>query len=280
VGMDMCVDYRKTGKKLRLNKGDVVMATAHYDVDPTSTRYFPAPGGKHGGIMGLWFSVVECDPGTWGEVYVRRNDTCIGTPRSKSHRVGTFYDTKALCEAQTDPQNSQESSTLEIAPPEEQPSSEEADPQFGRVDLVWRDCGTSSKWTTITSVTPESMTIGGYNNLKAFGDLSRDIEAANVTVKMSSGAVGFTLMDFSGDACNGKTGQWTLLDQIHLEWHPLKCPIRAGGGFSAELRLFVDPIVPRAIAHTTTTVVVHSHGEEVGCVEVVTQSPRSETLLV
>jgi hypothetical protein len=278
--MEMCVDYRTTGKKLRLNKGDVVTATAHYDVDSTSTRYFPAPGGKHGGIMGLMFSVVECDAGTWGEVYVRRNDTCIGTPRSKSDRVGTFYETKASCETQTNPQNPQEFSFLEIAPEEEQPSSEEADPQTGKVDLVWRDCGTSTKWTNITSLTPESMTIGGYNNLKAFGDLSRDIEAANFTVKMSSGGFGLTLLDFSGDACGGKVGKWTLAHQIHLEWLPLKCPIQAGDGFSAELRLFVDPIVPRSIAHTTTTVMVHSHGEEIGCVEVVTQAPASATLFV
>jgi len=183
VGMGMCVDYRATGKKLRLNLGDVVTATAYYDVNPRSTKYLPLPGGKHGGIMALFFSVNECDEGTWNEVYVRRNNTCVGTPRSKSSRVGTFYQDKASCETQANPQ---ESSTLEIAPPtsEEQTSLEEVE-QSGKVDLVWRDCGKSSKWANITSLTPESMTIGGCTNLKAFGNLSRDVEEGNFTIKMS-----------------------------------------------------------------------------------------------
>merc|ERR1712139_82351 len=153
-------------------------------------------------------------------------------------------------------------------------------PEFGKVDLVWRDCGSSSKSANMTDLTPKSMTIGGYNNLKATGTLDRDIEAANFTLKTSSGGFGLTLLDFNGDACGDKVGKWTLYDQIHLEWKPMKCPMKAGDGFAANLRLFVDPVVPRSIAHTTTTVMVHSHGQEIGCMEVVTQAPASATLLV
>merc|ERR1712129_382861 len=124
------------------------------------------------------------------------------------------------------------------------------------------------------------MTIGGHNDIKAFGNLSQDIEAANFTLKMSSGGFGLTLFDFSGDACGEKVGKWTLADQIHLSWFPLKCPMRASDGFAAPLRLFIDPAVPRSVAHTTTTVVVHSKdGEEIACAEVVTQSPAASELL-
>merc|ERR1711982_59532 len=116
--------------------------------------------------------------------------------------------------------------------------------------------------------------------IKANGVLSNDIETAQFSVKMSSGGFGLTLMDFAGDACNGKVGQWTLAKQIHLSWLPMKCPVKAGD-FLAQLRLFVDPAVPVSIAHTTTTVLVHDQdGLEVACAEVVTQGQKSSQELV
>jgi len=278
VGLTMCVDYRETGEKLRLNKGDQFTATAHYDVDSKSTRYFPGPGGKHGGIMGLFFSVIDCDEGTWNEVYVRRNDTCVAAPRSKSDRIGTFFNDRASCAAQTNPQSPV---ALQIEPVSEAdvaPLSVEVG--SGVVDLVWRDCGTSAKLGNITGVTPATITIGGNAQLQASGVLSRDVEAATFHLKMSSGLAGLTLLDFDGDACGTKIGKWTLADQIHLTWLPMKCPVKAGD-FAASLNLFVDPAVPRAVAHTTTTIMVYDQdGAEVACAEVVTQAPASEMLVV
>lgn len=278
VGMTMCVDYRATGEKLRLNRGDKITATAYYDVDKKSTRYFPSPGGKHGGIMGLFFAVIDCDEGTWNEVYVRRNDTCVSTPRSKSDRVGTFYNDRASCEAQTNPQNP---TVPQLAPPEPDTQAESTvEPNGGKVDLIWKDCGSPSKKVNITKVTPDSMGIGLYSNIEAFGVLSEDVESATFSLKMSSGGFGLTLMDFGGDACNGKVGKWTLVDQIHLTWFPMKCPIKAGD-FSTHLRLFVDPAVPVSIAHTTTTVLVHDQdGAEIACAEVVTQGQAGQEMVV
>jgi len=272
VGLTMCVDYRATGKKLRLNEGDKMTATLYYDVDEHSTKYFPAPGGKHGGIMGLFFSVIDCDEGTWNEVYVRRNDTCVPAPRLKSNKIGTFYNNRSSCEAQTDPQSP---SIPQIAPPVEEDEQEEQ-PMVtgGKVDLIWKDCGSSAKLANITGFTPGSMGIGMYNTLKASGTLSRDVEKATFSLKMSSGGFGLTLMELAGDACSGKVGKWTLAKQIHLSWLPMKCPVKAGD-FLAQLRLFVDPAVPVFIAHTTTTVLVYDQdGAEVACAEVVTQGQK------
>jgi len=278
VGLSMCVDLRATGEKLRLNKGDQLTATAYYDVDSSSTRYFPGPGGKHGGIMGLFFSVIDCDEGTWNEVYVRRNDTCVSTPRSKSDRIGTFYNDRASCAAQSNPQSP---TTLEIEPVlkhDEPVLSEEVD--SGKVDMVWRDCGTSEKLGNITGFTPATMTIGGNSNLQASGVLSHDVEAATFHLKMSSGAAGLTLLDFDGDACGKKIAKSTLLDLIHLTWLPMKCPVKAGD-FAASMNLFVAPVVPFSFAHTTTTIMIYDQsGAEVACAEVVTQAPASELLVV
>lgn len=280
VGVEMCIDHRTLGNKIRLNKGDVLTATALYDVDKKSKLYAPLPGGKHGGAMALFFSVMDCDEGTWGEVYVVRNETCVGAPRSKSDRIGTFYNTRASCEARTDAQ--EPTPKLALPEPEVKEPKEIGTTVGKKVNVEWRDCGSSAKWVNFTKVTPATMGIGGYQNIQGYGDLNRDIEAANFTIKMSSGGFGMTLMDFSGeDACNGKVGEWTLADQIHLTWFPLSCPVKAGPGvFSSKLRLFVDPLVPMSAAHTTTTVLAHSpDGEEIFCIEVVTQAPPSDVLV-
>merc|ERR1712054_694748 len=55
VRMSECVNENKYGNKVRVNKGDVVTIEALYDVDDSSTRYAPFSGGKHGGIMALFF---------------------------------------------------------------------------------------------------------------------------------------------------------------------------------------------------------------------------------
>jgi len=276
VGLTMCVDYRNTGEKLRLNKGDQFTATAYYDVDVASTKYFPEPGGKHGGIMGLFFAVNDCDEGTWNEVYVRRNGTCVPSPRSKSDRIGTFYNDRASCAAQTDPQSPAIQQIVHAQVEDKAESSAEVGE--GEVDMVWRDCGSSSKLANITGFTPKSMTIGGSNTIKASGVLSRDVQAATFSLKMASGAAGLTLLDFGGDACGRKVGKWTLVDQIHLKWLPMKCPVKAGD-FAASLELYINPRVPRKYAHTTTTILVHDQdGEEIACAEVVTGS--APTMLV
>merc|ERR1712118_71144 len=129
------------------------------------------------------------------------------------------------------------------------------------------------------SVTPETMTLGGYTNIEGHGDLVADIEKANFTIKMASGGFGMTLLDWiPGAACNGKTGVWTLDDQIHLEKFPLNCPMKAGdNAFSSKFRLFVDPAVPVSAAHTTTTILAHDPaGKELLCLEVTTATEPSE----
>merc|ERR1711953_1442630 len=69
------------GNGLVLKKGDVMTVETYYDVDPNSKRNAPFPGGKHGGIMALFFGAMHCDPGTYGEKYVCRQGQCIGVKK-------------------------------------------------------------------------------------------------------------------------------------------------------------------------------------------------------
>jgi len=264
VGVTQCIDHRMLGNKVRLEKGDVITLSAAYDVDPTSQRHFPMPGGKHGGIMALYFAFMDCDPGTYSEVYVRRNDTCVPVPHQKRDLVGEHFDTLELCEVG---EKFSELDAIEVS--QELVADTVAEPETGKMNLLWRDCGSSGKVVDFTAITPSFMTIGKKTKIQTSGQLSRDITSANLTVKVTSGLAGLTLAAFSGDVCSESHDMWTLEDQIHLKWQPLGCPL-AAGNFSAEFDFWVSPVIPVSVAHTTTTLVAHSEGVELYCIEIVT----------
>merc|ERR1712139_681200 len=108
----------------------------------------------------------------------------------------------------------------------------------------------------------------------ASGQLSSDITAANLTVKLASGAAGLTLASFDGEACSESHGAWTLEDLIHLKWKPLGCPL-APGDFSGEMDIWISPLIPTSVAHTTMTLVAHTEDEELYCLEMVTTTGDS-----
>jgi len=93
VGFKRCIDKDVQGNTVRVNKGDVITVTGLYDVDPKSTRALPLPGGKHGGVMALFFYYMDCDADTYAADYVCRDSTCV--PVGKG--TGT-YKTSAACE--------------------------------------------------------------------------------------------------------------------------------------------------------------------------------------
>merc|ERR1712046_469777 len=97
VKISECVDHYKYNNSIRLNKGDVVTVTALYDVDKASRRNFPMPGGKHGGVMAMFFTWAECYDDTWKEKYVCRQGKCFGVPAQKTW-LFRKYDSRASCE--------------------------------------------------------------------------------------------------------------------------------------------------------------------------------------
>lgn len=284
VGVTTCIDVRLSGKEpVRLNKGDVVELTGLYDVDPASTRYAPRPGGKVGGAMGLFFSLMECDHGTWGEAYVCRNSTCVGVPRHKAKTTDTFEQCSAKCgsgdEEEVDDMipiaDYMEYHELKKAQEPAIPAVES--PKIGKVDVQWRDCSAADAPMKMFNMEPKTMGIGMFQKLTGSGTLDRVIDEANVTIRMTAAAAGLTLMDYGGNI-KEKHAMWTLLDQIHLWWIPPKMPMKAGGNdFSVEL--FVDPVVPMNLAYTTTTVLLHgkdSLSDVIACIEVATVGQGKE----
>lgn len=100
VSFDMCIDKDNLHNEVRLEAGDILTIESLYDVDVTSRRNFPMPGGKHGGIMGLFFYSIDCDEGTYDTSYVCHNDMCVetGSPNSGD------WKTREECESSCGPQ--------------------------------------------------------------------------------------------------------------------------------------------------------------------------------
>jgi hypothetical protein len=93
-----CVDRDGLGNDVRLNAGDELRIEAWYDVDSKSVGTLPLPGGKHGGVMDLFFAMMDCDPGTFGELYVCRQAACVPSFKSNAGK-GTTYATIDDCKA-------------------------------------------------------------------------------------------------------------------------------------------------------------------------------------
>lgn len=88
VNFTRCVDEDHLHNGIRLNKGDNLTIWSLYDVDEDSTRAHPMPGGKHGGIMALFFYYMSCDAGTFEDDYVCAQNSCV--PVSKHSKKGKF----------------------------------------------------------------------------------------------------------------------------------------------------------------------------------------------
>jgi hypothetical protein len=94
VSFSECVN---STNQVRLNAGDLVTILDYYDVDVNSTRNLPIPNGKHGGVMGLYFGQMDCDEGSFGEVYVCRNSACVPTYEENLATTQTWYATADDC---------------------------------------------------------------------------------------------------------------------------------------------------------------------------------------
>jgi len=94
-----CVSKQKLSNNIRLEKGDKLEVEAWYDVDPDSKLTLPMPGGKHGGVMDLFFAMIDCDPGTFGEIYVCRQSTCVPTFHGHPTRSESQWKTLGECQA-------------------------------------------------------------------------------------------------------------------------------------------------------------------------------------
>jgi hypothetical protein len=286
VDISTCVSEHAHGNKVRLHKGDVVTVNALYDVDPASTRTLPQPGGKLGGVMALFFAMMDCDAGTWGEKYVCRENTCVGVKKQLpfyEKKWQTIDDCQKSCgSTATLPSPALRGSPTAVSVPEAAPvlaDGVDLSPApvgvegLGRLQTSWQDCSGVNAIATIdsftTSARKNTIPLHGKTNLLGAGILSKDIEGGSFKLKLEAGVFGLTLIDMVGDICSQKSVS-TLYGLFRMSWEGMECPVKAGNA-SVPLSITINAIVPLLAAMTTTTVVAtRTTGEQIFCMEVIT----------
>lgn len=96
VGFEKCLDGLVPDEPVVLKKGDEVTLECLYDVDVNSTRGYPMPGGKHGGIMCLYFYGMVCDEGSYETTYTCRSGKCTNAGSMKGE-FKTMGDCETSC---------------------------------------------------------------------------------------------------------------------------------------------------------------------------------------
>merc|ERR1712242_130926 len=93
---------------------------------------------------------MDCDPGTWGEVYVCRNDKCVGVPKSKTNPTWKRFKDIESCSAKC---GSSKEKTVFPAIKAEPTVEEQLNPSpVGKVNVNWRDCGSDDRGPTIAEI--------------------------------------------------------------------------------------------------------------------------------
>jgi hypothetical protein len=95
VKFNPCIDNDNRGDGIHLKKGQRIDLDTVHDVDPQSTRSEPFPGGKHGGVMGLFFARMDCDAGESAEEFVCRESQCVLVPSRGEYRG---HNSRSRCE--------------------------------------------------------------------------------------------------------------------------------------------------------------------------------------
>jgi len=245
--------------------------------------------------MALFFAMMHCDPHTWGEQYVCRDNACVGVKKSVpflDHKrvVGRKWPTLGACQQScgksmvsalpspglrgaTSPLPSSE---LKVSPHSLPASASDLAPApepfqlpFEQLQVAWRSCVGFNAIVPIDDFGPSTIPVHGTTKFVGTGILPKDIQGGNFTIKLENGALGITLIDVWGDFCSSKSVS-TLFGLIRFTWDGFDCPVKAGKQ-SVPLSLTLAPVIPLFAAQTTTTVMAMSaQGEQLFCIEVVT----------
>jgi hypothetical protein len=133
------------------------------------------------------------------------------------------------------------------------------------LSLSWKDCGSASAKTKITSFSPSSITLGQKTTMTGQGDVSEDVSGASFDLTMT-GAIG-RLLHCAGDASVSKKCSLPL-GTGSLTFEAMKFPI-ASGTVPVNVDISLSSHLPAALAKTKTiTKATAKNGDELFCIEI------------
>jgi len=137
----------------------------------------------------------------------------------------------------------------------------------GVVKLAWSDCGDSSTHGHITSLSPDTLTLGSKTSLAGKGKVDEAIDSA--TYKVDAKAAGITVFSHNGDACKPETIKLPAgTGEIDLKG--FSCPISVGD-VELDLDVSLSAAIPSSLARVTIDLTAAaSSGDKALCVQIKT----------
>jgi hypothetical protein len=148
----------------------------------------------------------------------------------------------------------------------------------GNVKLAWSDCGDSSTHGHITSLSPDTLTLGAKTSLAGKGKVDEAIESA--TYKVDAKAAGITVFSHNGDACKPETIKLPA-GAGEIDMKGFSCPISAGA-VELDLDVSLSAAIPSSLARITIDLTAaSSSGDKALCVQIKTSpGTTKDTILV
>lgn len=258
TGFTKCIDQDNFGNQVRLNEGDVVTLEALYDVDETSERNFPFPGGKHGGIMGLYFMAMDCDDGKWPYQYHCAEDQCV---KVRGAEFETLEDCQSSC-------GSGVGASVDAA------NDVSADVDSGIFEQMkitkWEDCGdyAGGALAKITALDKDAIRLGINTPITGTGYVDQEITGGtfNILMQLPNIPILPLALEYTGDLCERK--------EIHiiagkgigkLVWDGISCPMKPGN-FSNTLEVNLAAYLPPGLVESNIVInAADQDGNQVIC---------------
>merc|ERR1719384_820519 len=141
-------------------------------------------------------------------------------------------------------------------------------PEAASLKVTWKDCGTSGTHGTVTSFSPDSMTMGAETTMTGHGSVNEQVTGGTFDMTMKAG---FITQHFNGDVCTAKTFDLPL-GLGSIKWPGMGCPV-AKGDTTISMDVNLSSSIPSMMRDATITLnAKDQNGQPLLCMEVMTKT--------
>merc|ERR1712050_743751 len=147
----------------------------------------------------------------------------------------------------------------------------------GSLKLSWSDCGDSATHGHITSLSPDTVTLGSKTTIAGKGKVDEAIQGASYKIAAKAGLI--PVFSHSGDACKADTIKLPL-GVGEIDFKGFSCPINAGA-VELDLDLTLSASIPSSMAKLDISLTAAAtNGDKALCVNIKTSPAALATAVV
>jgi len=147
--------------------------------------------------------------------------------------------------------------------------------QGGTLKVGFSSCGDSSYHGKVTSLSPQTMTIGQKTHMTGKGSVDETVTGGTFTITMK---VGWFTRNYDGDFCQSKT--FSLPAGLGtVTWNGMKCPA-SPGDVAVGVDVQMSSMIPSSMSYATIEAKASaSNGDKLICMQIKT-APAESAIVV